>query len=69
MKNTYTYTYNKGDLNLRIIASNNSANVYAHHFGGMYFYKGTIYQPFSKKTLVIKAKELLPNTDLVRESL
>lgn len=62
---TNTYTYNKDYLNLKIIAGNNSADVYAHHFGGMYFYKGTIYQPFSKKTLVVKAKELLPNTDFL----
>ena len=62
---TNTYTYNKDDLSLKIIASNDSADVYAHHFGGMYFYKGTIYQPFSKKTLVVKAKELLPNTDFL----
>ena len=62
---TNNYTYNKDDLSLKIIASNDSADVYAHHFGGMYFYKGTIYQPFSKKTLVKKAKELLPKTDFL----
>jgi|TARA_R100001369_G_scaffold84525_1_gene117459 hypothetical protein len=66
---TNTYTYNKGDLSLKIIAIKDSADVYAHHFGGMYCYKGTIYQPFCKKTLVKKAKELLPKTDLVRETI